>query len=40
MVTNMRLKMVKNMFLNAKFRMTTNFGNVARTTANTSKIIY
>ena len=40
MFKNMRLAILFYMFLNASFKMTTNFVNVARTTASTSKFIY
>ena len=40
MFKNMRLLILFDMFLKTSFKMTTNFANVARTTASTSKFIY
>ena len=37
---NMGLVIFFDMFLNPSFKMTTSFANIARTTANTSKLIY
>ena len=36
----MRLVTLFDMFLNPRFKMTTRFANIARTTANTSESIY
>ena len=36
----MRLAILFDMLLNASFKMTASFTNVARTTASTSKFIY
>ena len=40
MFENMRLVILFDMFLNLSFKMTTGFGNIAKTTASTSKFIY
>ena len=40
MFKNMRLVILFDMVLNARFKMTINFANIARTTASTSKFIY
>ena len=40
MFKNMRFITLFDMFLNASFKMTTSFANMARTTAGTSKFIY
>ena len=37
---NMRLVILFGMLLNPRFKMTTSFINIARTTASTSKFIY
>ena len=39
MFKNMRLVILFGMFLNPSFKMTTNFANIVRTTASTSKFI-
>ena len=36
----MRLAIVFDMFLNPTFKITTNFANIARTAASTSRYIY
>ena len=38
MFKNMRLVILFEMFLNPRFKMTTSFANIARTTASTSRL--
>ena len=40
MFKNMKLVILFDMLLNPSFKMTTNFANIARTTASASKFIY
>ena len=40
MFKNMRLVILFDMLFNPSFKMTTDFANIDRTTASTSKIIY
>ena len=40
MLKNMRPVILFDMLLNPSFRMTTSFGNIARTAASTSKFIH
>ena len=40
MFKNMRFVILFEIVLNARFKMTTNFADIARTTASASKFIY